>query len=175
MIQHGRFTAAHQGPVAVFVIGMRINRVLAVSKWWPVFRAMFVMLKELSADPDSGFLGTTTAFASWRSPMLIQYWRSFEHLHAYAHDPARAHQPAWGAFNKAVGGDGTVGIYHETYLVEPGRYEALYANMPPFGLAAATGTVPATGNRKAARDRLAAGADMGAAPSSRAPENAQEQ
>jgi hypothetical protein len=154
MIVKGRHTAAFEGPLAVFVIGMRINRWLAIRKWWPPFMAMPRMLKELAADAESGFLGGELMLRGLRMPVLIQYWRSFEDLDRYALDPAREHRPAWIAFNKAVGGDGSVGIFHETYLVEAGRYESVYANMPPFGLAAVQGVVPATGSRNSARERL---------------------
>ena len=41
------------------------------------------------------------------------------------------------AFNKAIGTDGSVGIWHETYLVINGTYENIYGNMPPFGLGVA--------------------------------------
>jgi len=44
---------------------------------------------------------------------------------------------------KAIGSDGGVDIWHETYLVEPGEYEAVYGNMPVSGLASATKHVPA--------------------------------
>lgn len=159
-VERARVTAAREGPVAVFVIGMRINRVLRVTRWWPPFRAMLTMLRELRADPGSGYLGGEAMFRGWRIPVLIQYWRSFEDLHAYAHSVDRHHQPAWSAFNKAGGRDGTVGIFHETYIVEPGRYESVYAHMPPFGLGAAGGTRPATGSRKEARGRLSTGASL---------------
>ena len=156
-IERGRMTAGHEGPIVVFVIGMRINSLIRVTRWWPAFRAMGRMLGELGADPDSGFLGGEAMVRSWRIPVLIQYWRSFDALHAYAHAGDRNHQPAWRAFNKAGGRDGTVGIFHETYIVEPGRYESVYANMTPFGLGAVGGTRPTTGNRNEARGRLAAG------------------
>ncbi|WP_265578500.1 MULTISPECIES: DUF4188 domain-containing protein [unclassified Nostoc] len=55
---------------------------------------------------------------------------------------------------KVLGTDGSVGIWHETYLIEPGRDEAIYGNMPVFGLAAATKHVPAMGRRETARRRL---------------------
>jgi hypothetical protein len=54
----------------------------------------------------------------------------------------------------AIGADGSVGIWHETYLVQPGQYEAVYGNMPVFGLAAATAHLPAIGRRETARRRL---------------------
>ena len=56
------------------------------------------------------------------------------------------------AFNKRIGSNGDVGIWHETYLVPAGRYESVYNNMPPIGLGEATSLVPAAGrNATAAR------------------------
>ncbi len=56
-----------------------------------------------------------------------------------------------------VASNGDVGIWHETYRVRPGDFECVYNNMPPFGLAAATRQVPATGHRESAAGRMAAG------------------
>lgn len=150
----GRMTAHIEGSFVVFLIGMRVNRLRSVRKWSLVVQAMPRMLQELGARPELGLLGGEMFFY-WRGIGLIQYWRSFDHLEAYAKGREHAHLPAWQAFNRAVGADGTVGIWHETYLVEAGRHEAIYGNMPPFGLAAATVGVPATGSRAAARTRLA--------------------
>ena len=94
-VERGRMTAGYEGPVVVFVIGMRMNSLVRVTRWWPAFRAMGRMLGELGADPDGGFLGGEAMFRSWRVSVLIQYWRSFEALHAYAHAGDRHHQPAW--------------------------------------------------------------------------------
>jgi hypothetical protein len=60
------------------------------------------------------------------------------------------HLPAWRAFNQAVGTDGSVGIWHETYGVAPGTYENVYVNMPSFGLGKAGLLHPATGARQSA-------------------------
>jgi hypothetical protein len=148
----GRITAHFEGEVVVFLIGMRINRLWKVHKWLPVARAMPRMLRELAADPEAGLLG----FESWvgNPTIMLQYWRSFEHLERYAKDSARLHRPAWAAFNRAVAGNGDVGIWHETYRVRPGDYECIYNNMPPFGLAKATTTVPARGTLESARARM---------------------
>jgi hypothetical protein len=62
--------------------------------------------------------------------------------------------PAWQRFNRTVGSDGSVGIFHETYLVGRGNFEAIYSNMPLFGLAKATERVRAIGGRETARRRL---------------------
>ena len=131
----GRMTADIDGDFVVFLIGMRFNKPWKIHKWWGAFSAMPRMLKELARDPDAGLLGSMLLMGSG-GPVTVQYWRSVEQLEAFARDPRYAHRPAWRAFNKAVGGNGDVGIWHETYLVRAGRYETLYGNMPPFGLAA---------------------------------------
>lgn len=90
----------------------------------------------------------------WRGAALVQYWRSFEHLERFARDPALDHLDAWKRFNRAVGADGSVGIWHESYLVAPGQYESVYGNMPRMGLAVAGDHLPARGARETARRRL---------------------
>ena len=87
---------------------------------------------------------------------MLQYWRSFEQLEAYATNRDHAHLPAWAEFNRRVGSNGDVGIWHETYRVRPGDFECVYNNMPAFGLAKATKLVPATGRREFAPGRMAA-------------------
>ena len=85
--------------------------------------------------------------------MLVQYWRSFEHLETYARNRDATHWPAWVAFNKRIGSDGDVGIWHETYLIPGGSYECVYNNMPPIGLGEATTLVPAAGRKATAASR----------------------
>ncbi|HXL99262.1 MAG TPA: DUF4188 domain-containing protein [Rhizomicrobium sp.] len=153
----GRFTARIEKPVVLFLIGMRINKPLAVGKWWPVTRAMPRMLAELEAKPGSGLLWHRT-YVSPPVVMVQQYWNSFDELLAYAHDKSAAHFPAWAEFNRRVGNNGAVGIWHETYLVEPSKFETLYGNMPLFGLAAAGSHVKAEGRLAAAKDRFSAAA-----------------
>jgi hypothetical protein len=77
--------------------------------------------------------------------------RSSEDLERFVRKPDDPHLPAWRRFNQAVGADGSVGIWHETYMVERAGYEAIYSNMPLFGLARATEHVPAIGRRETAR------------------------
>jgi len=150
----GRQTATVDDDVVVFLIGMRINKFWKLRNWWFVFTAMPKMLKELRANPDSGFLGAHTVLYSLRMPAIVQYWRSFEDLERYARAKDAEHFPAWVDFNKRIGSRGDVGIWHETYRVPAGRYEVVYNNMPPFGLAAVTRAVPAAGYRTSARGRM---------------------
>jgi hypothetical protein len=154
MILHGRRFARVEGNFAVFQIGMRIDRLWAVHKWWPVAAAMPRMLKELQAKPRLGLLGGQM----WggRTTIMIQYWRSAEQLFAFAKDREAAHLPAWRAFNRAVGDSGDVGVWHETYLVGPGGYENIYVNMPPFGLARAGELATVGSATQTAQERLRA-------------------
>ncbi len=158
----GRYTAHIDGPFVVFLIGMRVNRLFAFRKWVPTATAMGPMLKTLYTHPEKGFLGAQT-FLYWRGVAVVQYWRSFDDLEQFARNKSDPHLAAWQRFNKAIGGDGSVGIWHETYLVEAGKYEALYGNMPRFGLGNASEHVPATGSRETARRRLGGESEPGVA------------
>ncbi len=152
-IHTGRYTAQIEGDFVVFVIGMRINRLFLVHRWGPVVLAMPRMLKELFSHPEMGLLNART-FVSGRTVMVLQYWRSFEQLHDYAHGKELQHLPAWADFNRRVGNNGSVGIFHETYLVRAGEYECVYVNTPKFGLATAGEMIPAIGRMQHAKSRL---------------------
>jgi hypothetical protein len=148
-----RYTARVDKPVVLFLIGMRINTLLAVQKWLPVASAMPRMLSELAKKPEAGLL-FYRSYWSGRVVLVQEYWQSFDKLLAYADDRSGQHFPAWAAFNRAVGTGGSVGIWHETYLIEPGKSECVYVNMPRFGLAAAAQHVKAEGRLAAAKDRM---------------------
>lgn len=111
------------------------------------------MIRELTAKPELGLLHAEL-YLSGRTLMTVQYWRSFDQLHAYAHAKDLKHMPAWADFNRKVGNNGAVGIYHETYLVPAGQYEAIYVNMPQSGLAKAGERIPAVGRMQTAKSRL---------------------
>jgi len=147
-----RMTVDLEGDFVVFLIGMRINRLWKIHKWLPVAKAMPRMLIELSQKPESGFLGFQ--MFGGLPPMILQYWRSFEQLEAYAKDRHGHHYPAWKEFNKNIGTNGDVGIWHETYRVKAGDYECIYNNMPKFGLGKVGTLVPAVGNRHYAAQRI---------------------
>ena len=148
-----RMAARIDGDFVVFLIGMRINRLWKIGKWLPVVRAMPRMVAELGRQPELGLLHARTQFGL-PDLMMVQYWRSFEHLHRYATAKDRQHLPAWRDFNRAVASNGDVGIWHETYLVRAGAYEAVYNNMPPFGLGRAGALVPAAGRMASAKGRM---------------------
>ncbi|MEQ6897090.1 DUF4188 domain-containing protein [Microbacterium sp. KR10-403] len=148
----GRYTARPEGEsVTVFLIGMRAN------KWWQTRRVSRVakemprMLRHLSRHPESGMLG----FESWvgRTTILLSYWESPEHLQRFAADPDAPHLKAWRDYARRAG-DGAVGVWHETYQVPVRDMEAVYVDMPDFGLAAATGHHPVGAGERTARQRL---------------------
>jgi len=147
-----RVTAHIQGDFVVFLIGMRVNRLWKPHKWLPNLRAMPKMLKELEAAPaEHGFLGYTNLGLF----SLIQYWRSFDHLEAYARAREKQHWPAWLEFNRLMKDSrGDVGIWHETYLMRAGEYENIYSGMPLMGLAKAAQLADVSGDAEAARGRL---------------------
>jgi len=152
MIHRERLVANVEGSFVVFLIGMRINVLWKFHKWWPVARAMPRMLKELQRQPELGMLGGEM----WggRTTILVQYWRSADHLFAYARRREAEHLPAWREFNRAIGTAGDVGVWHETYVISPGGYENIYVNMPPFGLGKVGTLLPASAGLQSAEARL---------------------
>ncbi|MER6025483.1 DUF4188 domain-containing protein [Streptomyces sp. NPDC001851] len=153
-----RTTADAKGDVVVLLIGMRINRFRAVHLWLPVMLAMFRMLRELEKDPARGLRSRVMLTASPRTYYVVQYWESKEKLYAYATAPDAFHHKAWAKLNRKERTGklrGQVGIWHETYVVPEGSYEAIYGDMPAFGLAAAHGQIPLEKRGRYAKDRFA--------------------
>jgi hypothetical protein len=149
----GRYTAEHDGDLVVFLIGMRINRPWKVHRWLPIIRSMSRMTAELSADPQSGYLGGQNGMIGM-CPSVVQYWRSFDDLDRFARDPEQSHIPCWQTFNRLVKASGDVGIWHETYAV--GAWECVYGNMPRFGLAKFSGHAPVSDRGQSAGRRIGA-------------------
>jgi hypothetical protein len=148
----GRYTARpERQDVTVFLIGMRANT------WWRALRVAHVaremprMLRHLAEHPEAGMLG----FESWvgRTTLLLSYWESPEHLQRFAADPDAPHLAAWRDYARRAG-TGAIGVWHETYQVPVRDLEAVYVDMPAFGLAAATGHGRVGPGQRTARQRL---------------------
>ena len=158
----GRYTAHIDEPFVVFLIGLRVNQPFRFRKWLPVAQAMAPMVQELYDNPELGFLGAENFFRLFPiTTLMLSYWRSFDHLEQYSRNKDHEHLPAWRKFNQAIGTDGSVGIWHETYLVSAGQYETVYGNMPKFGLGLAFDHVSAVGRRETARRRLGGESEPG--------------
>jgi len=149
----GRYTAASaRSDVTVFLIGMRANRWWRLGRVWRTASRMGPMLRHLAAHPEAGMLGAH----SWlgRTTILLSYWESPEHLQRFAADRDAPHLEPWRDFMRTLQGSGDVGVWHETYQVPTRDLEAVYVDMPAFGLAAATGHAPVGPGTKTARQRL---------------------
>jgi hypothetical protein len=166
---HGRYTAQIEGDFVVLLIGARINSLRGL-RWVRSLNSMNRMLKELSAAPEKGLLGFRMGF-----PTIVQYWRSFEHLEAWARDANDTHATMWRDIYRAgFVEDGSAGIWHETFRVRAGEYEAVYGNMPAQGVAGISEPI-ALSERGSARDRIEAakrGMSMRDLPPQRDPEPA---
>ncbi len=150
-----RMRAEIDGDFVVFLIGARFNSKLHLYRTFLDLggrRGMVHMLQYLMAHPEKGLLG----FQQLGLTTIAQYWRSFDHLEAFARDQDDPHLAAWRTYWKRVGQSGRSGIWHETYLVRAGEYEAVYGNMPPFGLGRAGRVVPMS-DSSSARTRLRGG------------------
>ncbi len=130
------------GDFVVFLIGARfdLRHLIRTVNDLGGRRGMAHMLKYLTEHPEKGLLGYEMGL-----PTIVQYWRSYDHLEAFANDKDDPHSVAWRNYWNRVGKDNRTGIWHETYLVRAGEYEAVYVNMPPFGLGKASSVRPITG------------------------------
>ena len=81
--------------------------------------------------------------------LMVQYWRSFEDLAVYAGDKNAFHLPAWREFNRRVGSNGDVGIWHETWAL-PSRITVQQPHCP-VGEQPSFGEVTSSSSRSAAR------------------------
>lgn len=146
-----RLTVAREEGFVLFLIGARINKWWMLPVVWGIAAAMGRMMRELATDPSLGLLSAEGYFG--RTTLMVQYWRSFEDLQRYAHAKERKHLPTWRRWIQKWA-EGAVGIYHETYVVEPGTYECIYHHMPPFGLGRVGPLVPAEGSLASAKNRM---------------------
>ena len=146
-----RMTAEIDGDFVVFLIGPRFNDKLHMLRSMLDLggrRGMKHMLDHLVAHPEKGLLAYEMGF-----PTIVQYWRSFDHLEAFAKGKDDPHLEVWRNYWRRVGKSDRTGIWHETYLVQAGQYEAVYGNMPPHGLGKAGRLVPMS-THSSARDRI---------------------
>jgi hypothetical protein len=145
-------TVEIDGDFVVFLIGARIDKRHPLRSLLDLGgrRGMKHMLDYLVAHPEKGLLAYEMGI-----PTIVQYWRSFEHLEAFASNQDDPHLAAWRSYWRRVGRSERTGIWHETYLVSAGQYEAVYGNMPRHGLGKA-GRLVSTSESSRARARVGA-------------------
>ena len=156
----GRWTAKPDpsaGPgeaaVVLFLIGMRVNKWWRLDQYLWVFLAMAEMLRHLARHPEAGMIRARNWLG--RTTMQVGYWRSLDDLVAFAADDGAPHAPAWRRYYRKASKSGAVGVWHETYLVNAGSFETIYANMPRFGLAEAIGHAKVDRTTSSSRQRVA--------------------
>ena len=149
-VKQGRWTARIEGDFVVFIIGARFDVRNPVRSLRDLGGRMSMpqMLKYLMKHPEKGLLGYEQSGLT-----SIQYWRSFEDLERFAKDEDDPHLAVWRKYWKRVGKSPRTGIWHETFLVRAGEYEAIYGNMAPRGLGKASELVPLSADTSA-RKRL---------------------
>jgi hypothetical protein len=99
-VKQGRFAAEIDGDFVVFLIGARFNSLRLVSTFLDLGgrRGMKHMLDHLMERPDKGLLGYQMGF-----PTIVQYWRSFDHLAAFAKNEDDPHYDVWRNYWRPVG------------------------------------------------------------------------
>ncbi|MDQ7007645.1 MAG: DUF4188 domain-containing protein [Acidobacteriota bacterium] len=155
-IVSGAVTAIHDRPFVVLLVGLRINKWWRVDHAWQALRVFRRLHRELEQNPAEGLLAYQWW---WGHPMLsVQYWESWEHVEAWARRREGGHRQAWTDYAQRLRPAGSIGVWHETYIIEPGKYETVYNAMPLFGLGRAVASVvPARGRAGRASGRIALG------------------
>jgi hypothetical protein len=145
-------TVELDGDFVVFLIGARFEKLHPLRSFADLGgrRGMKRMLDYLVARPEKGLLAYEMGL-----PTIVQYWRSFDHLEAFAKDKDDPHLAVWRNYWRRVGTSGRSGIWHETFLVKAGQYEAVYGNMPARGLGKA-GRLVSVAEASSARGRIGA-------------------
>ncbi|KAF4637386.1 hypothetical protein G7Y89_g684 [Cudoniella acicularis] len=125
--------------VVIFLLGARSNDTMrgiftpGYKESGDLFGAMW---RDLSANREKwGYLGKTSTLIATddensNSMAWISYWRSLEHLQAFAHGEMHKKGRNWYLKGKYR----NFGIMHETYVVPAGNWETIYLNFTPFGL-----------------------------------------
>ena len=83
-VQQGRWTAEIDGDFVVFLIGAMAHDPVGSPEATRLLMTMSDMLGELLSDPSKGLLAFSTYGTAANGAVLIQYWRSFDALEAYA-------------------------------------------------------------------------------------------
>jgi hypothetical protein len=158
-----RVTHAYDGPLTVFLIGLRIHKPWKVGIVRQAAAAMPRMIVELERNKAAaergeaehlGYLGSRSTVHLMATTM-VQWWRSVEELYAYANAADHLHRPAWTEFYRVARADpGAVTIWHETYTVPAHGAESIYSGPKPLGLASIAGTIPVGRRGETARQRL---------------------
>ncbi|KAL4944123.1 hypothetical protein BDV06DRAFT_233856 [Aspergillus oleicola] len=140
--------------VVVLLLGAKSNHPLGIL--YPAFGKMAeylnAMVRELEANREEyGFLTSTSWLSNSdatlnaaRGGMTIYYFRNMAGVHKFAHGPL--HRAGWDWWNRTAKEHPDISIMHEVYEAAPGKWENVYMNYKPTGLA--TAVVELSGSEK---------------------------
>jgi Domain of unknown function (DUF4188) len=128
----------------VIYLGMRVRSPRGMLKF---LKLGIEIRKAVDAEPDGLLLHENFFFSPVHGGMR-QYWRDFPALEAWTR--TLPHQAWWRDFLRDSGG---TGFWHELYSIR-GGIEAVYDDMPPFGLGTFAPRKPARGRLFGSRGRL---------------------
>ncbi|KAI9773100.1 MAG: hypothetical protein M1840_008221 [Geoglossum simile] len=146
--QGGHSKEPSSSDVCVFLLGGRSNHPLGMFAPGMKELGNFFsdMVDDLENTPRNTALTPTSVLgaSSWLSTdrpatnevTTIFYFRSFAHLHKFAHSPS--HRKGWTWWNANLAKQPHIGIMHELYQVSKSNWESIYVNYHPTGLAATT-------------------------------------
>jgi hypothetical protein len=154
LVVRGRKTAVIEGDFVVFHIGARPNKQLDQFYKW-MGEATDAMLKEQEENPDIGCLGTEMYFGR-KGGILIQYWRSTDHLNKFARSRTNSHAGPWAKLMAKARENADYGFWHEAFEVKAGKYDTVYINCPPMllGNCRSVNLVQAEGKMQSGAGRL---------------------
>lgn len=148
-----KFTADVKEPVTLFLIGGQVNNVLKIHKWFYIAWSYLAMIRWLRRHPESGYLNGHIYMRIFPFGMLLMsYWRSWDDLEKFARLKDGTHLKTWMRFVQSA--DQSMDIWHETYAIEPGKFEVVYGGLAPYGLSKAVGPKPIQGRLHNGRGRL---------------------
>ena len=151
--QNTKFTANAKEPLILFMIGGQVNNLLKIYKWFYIAWNYLAMIRWLNKHPESGYLSGHLYMRVFPfGMMLMSYWRSWDDLEAFARLKDGTHLKTWVRYMHDA--DSSMAIWHETYVIEPGKFEVVYGNTVPYGLSKATGAIPVEGRQHNGRGRL---------------------
>jgi hypothetical protein len=154
-------TMPSQNPVVVIKLAARSNHPLGILH--PHYRAISIFFKRMVQHLDKnseryGFLGANSYLGNERATtneiMIMVYFRTYEGLHAFSHEPGGVHREAWSYWNNEVMGKGKTeegrmfSIMHEAYQIPAQKWENIFINYHPSGLGATTFKVDVDGQNK---------------------------
>lgn len=148
-------TAPIEEPFTLFLVGVQCRSLMSMWKIPLIGKRMTQMQKELLANPESGLLwGMNFTSLNPFTVLYLSYWKSSDHIHRFVTDPKMSHLPASAEYFKKWSKDPNLGVYHETYDINPHQTENLYLGMSPFGVSAFIPPISITQKSKTFLQRL---------------------